>query len=57
MRAFKLWDDVLDRAGSNDFLERRSLRSSSGSESSKVEKTILARCLFRLVICTDRTAA
>ena len=37
--------------------ERRLSRSRSGSELSKVEKTMFARCLFRLVICTERTAA
>lgn len=31
--------------------------SVSGSDESKAEKTMFARCLFRLVICTERTAA
>lgn len=57
-RTRKVWDaDISARLGLDASPEWRSSRSSSGSESSKVEKTMLARCLFRLVICTERTAA
>lgn len=37
--------------------ERRLSMSMAGSDSSKVEKMMFARCLFRLVIWTARTAA
>jgi hypothetical protein len=38
-------------------LRLRLWRSRAGSDSSKVEKTMFARCLLRLVIWTARTAA
>lgn len=46
---------VLDRPG----VESSSTRSSARllSESKRVEKAMFARCRFRLVICTARTAA
>lgn len=39
------------------FPERRDSMSMAESDSSKVEKIMFARCLFRLVIWTARTAA